>query len=174
MTEPELAIDNIKKMFRTTMALNARQEGESMESLRARIAADAGTLRVAQMLKCSVEDLMEGFGQQEQFHVPEGYNHAVAMAEVNRIMEEVAAMPVSVHEGEAGRDLVGKSGTQFGILAAPKEGDTKAAIVSEDRKSVDALKDSLQRARSQVGALRTNKPGAPKKDPPPGPAKRGR
>ena len=163
MTEPELAIDNIKKMFRTTMALNARQEGESLAQLRERIAADAGTVRVAQMLKCSVEDLMEGFGQQEAFHVPEGYNHAAAMAEVNTIMESVAAMPVSVHEGEAGQDKKDASGKQLGVLVAPKEGETRATILSDDKKSVVSLQDSLQRARSQVGALRTNKPGAPKK-----------
>lgn len=152
MTEAELAADNIKKMFRVTMASNARKEGETVEQLQARIAADPGTAKVAAMLHTTVEDLMDGFGNTEQLHVREGYNHAAAVAEVSQIMERVAQEPGSALDGELARDGAGKSGTQLGALAAPKQGDRKSAIVTQDAASAALLRNNLQQVRSMGGA----------------------
>ena len=48
MTDRDKALDNLRKMFRLTMAANFRDKGETLESCRARLVAHAATAQVAQ------------------------------------------------------------------------------------------------------------------------------
>lgn len=162
MNEKQMAVENIKAMFRLTMLENARNPGESLEQLRERIAKDPGTFKVAQMLNTTVEDLMKGFGETQNFFTPEGYNHQQASAEVSKIIEEVANQRPEVWGGGLGSDGKGKSGTQHGVLTAPKEGERKAAILTADQQTANLLRQNLQAAR---GVSSTRMPTLGKDDP---------
>lgn len=157
MTPQQMAIENIKMMFRLTMLENFRNEGESVADLKARLAADAGTATVAQMLRTSVEELLDTFGEEQRFFTPEGYDHKTAMAEVNKIIEAVAAQRTGVYEGELAEDGKAKSGTQMGVLAAPRDGERKSQILANDAKSAELLKQNLQQVRSKGGGTAVKK-----------------
>ncbi len=71
---------------------------------------------------------------------------------------EAAALHHQESNNLRGKDAVKWMGVEGSAAGAPMDGDRRAAILSNDKSSVNALTGSLQRARSQTGALRTNKP----------------
>jgi hypothetical protein len=146
--EKKQALDNVRKMFRLTMLANYKKPTESIEACRKRLEADPATADVAKKLKCTVAQLLEGFGKDEQFHTAPGYNHAAESARVKEVLENAASAAPAVVEGELAEDKAGKSGTHLGVLKAPAAGERKSAVVTTDEKSAALLKSQMQQVRS--------------------------
>lgn len=165
MSDRDKALDNLRKMFRLTMAANFREKGETLESCRARLVAHPATAQVAQKLGCTVEELLTGFGQDEVLHTAPGYDHAREVQNIEAVLERIKNAPVAIHEGELAEDGHGRSGTQQGKLAAPKAGETRSEIRATHAADADLLKQQLQGVR---GKMASGTAARPRKKPKPG------
>jgi aryl carrier-like protein len=157
-------LDNVRKMFRETMLENARREGESVEALRERLAADPATAQLATLLQCSIDELLEGFGKEEEFWVVHGYDEAESEAEVAALVKQVAEQITAIYDGEFGEDKTEASHTHIGALRAPKPGERRAEIQTEDTKSKEVLASQLHAVRTKGAAAA--RAGRPKKKKP--------
>src|SRR5262245_53535665 len=84
-------------MFRQTMVHHAKS-GESLVVVWVRFACDPVTRRVADTLRCSVDELLVGFGQSERFIVDRGYDHVAARSAVGAIIDRVASAVLGLND----------------------------------------------------------------------------
>lgn len=102
LVELQLGAENLRRMFRQTMAHNARRPGESIEQTGARLARDPATAQVAKALGCSVRELLEGFGRAEVFHVDRRYDREAAERAVDRAIDRAAGATLGTNDPKLG------------------------------------------------------------------------
>lgn len=103
LIELQLGAENLRRMFRQTMAHNARRSGESLEQTGARLVRDPATAQVAKALGCSVQELLDGFGgQPEVFYVDRGYDREAAERAVDRAIDKAAGATLGTNDPKIG------------------------------------------------------------------------
>ena len=129
----ELAIgaENLRRMFRQTMANNAWRSDETLDVAHARLMRDPGTARVAKTLGCTVAELLEGFGQDEVFYVEEGYDRASAEKEVAAIVEKVASAAMGTNDPQI-KDSVERSQAREQTPAAPHVDEERGRVLGDE------------------------------------------
>lgn len=98
MIELAAGVENLRRMFRQTMARAAIERGESLEEARRRIAVDPATAKVAVMLSATVEELLAGFGEEQVFLVDPAYDHAAETARVEAVVAKVASTAIGLND----------------------------------------------------------------------------
>lgn len=165
--EKAAGLDNLRKMFRLTMATNYRRAGESLEACKLRVAADPATASVAAKLHCTVEQLLTGWGGDEQLHTQPGYNHRKATDEVEAIILG-AAHRAHARDSERAADKRDTAVKHAGVLAAPMEGERLGAVVETDAASAAQFKEAMRAVRNRGSGSATGlmrKPGDDAKRP---------
>jgi hypothetical protein len=142
--EWQTAVANIKAMFRQTMAASA-PAGESIEQTRVRIAADPATADIAKTLGCTIEELLETFGEPQELLVDESYDHDAACAEAKRCTDIAFEM--------SGGDVLRRGGARVArqagvVLTAAHIEAPKRQILGDDA-NAQLLRRQMQAAANR-------------------------
>jgi hypothetical protein len=114
-----IAVENMRRLFRRTMAESYPRKGEAIEDTVRRLRADPATADVASRLACTIDELLEGFGQPEPFIVDTRYDHDRASAVMDTIIERVIGSPLGLDDPAERDDRVVRFTRNVGVKAAP-------------------------------------------------------
>lgn len=142
LVEVAIGIENMRRMFRQTMARRAREAGEDLEDARARLARDPQTARLAQLLGATVDELLTGFGGEERFITAASYDPKTERERVEVVIARVASTPIGLNDASRG-DAVERAARRSAPLAAPRIGE-RGRVRGDTR---DVLRITRERTR---------------------------